>query len=323
MVTFSSADFPQADKLESVGRLVVAVSEGLHTDRQMEQALGLNSNGRQGRYYRNSAVLLGLIVNTRNHAEITSLGADFLELGGEDREEFLALCVAQLPLIRHAMRAVENEPMDASALRRWLTEAYPDAATTAERRASSALSWLEEANLITSSKGVLRPARFVGTLKIEVGHPGNLPLPDNAFPQNLASYEVDLQKHERANLIHQKLVDCVSARLLGRGVQPMQDTLIDLHGEKDGDGILFEMKSVQSDNYSVQIRRAISQLYEYRYIRGFSGARLCIVTNALDGQPAAWLDEYLGKDREIALLHTSDFQSLSPSPATAELLGPF
>jgi hypothetical protein len=45
-----TSDIPQADKLVQVGEAVVAVSKGKRTYDEIEDFLGLNSEGRQGRY---------------------------------------------------------------------------------------------------------------------------------------------------------------------------------------------------------------------------------------------------------------------------------
>jgi len=83
------------------------------------------------------------------------------------------------------------------------------------------------------------------------------------------------------------------------------------------------MKSINSErsNTLSQIRRAISQLYEYRYIYGQPDASLSIVTNAELSRSQAWLASYLAKDRRIAYEWTTDFQVFHADDASKRLLG--
>lgn len=44
----ATADFPQADRLEQVGRVAIAIAKGNQADEEIEAFIGLDSNARQG-----------------------------------------------------------------------------------------------------------------------------------------------------------------------------------------------------------------------------------------------------------------------------------
>jgi hypothetical protein len=60
---------------------------------------------------------------------------------------------------------------------------------------------------------------------------------------------------------------------------------------------LFEVKSNNSKNVLSQIRKAIAQLYEYRYRSNMPQAILCIVLQQKPQQD--WVIDYLLNDREM------------------------
>lgn len=323
MVALRTGDFPQADRLGTVARVPLAVASGLHSDKEIEEFLGLSSLGRQGRYYRQAAHLLGLIRNHQNYAELTDAGAEYAALSEGARGDFIALRVAQLPLFKLAARFVHDNTPSIGQFRDWLREIYPGEPGTADRRETTIRNWLIDSGLVRLEGDSLHISQFWGTVATSISG-RDLPAADqekNAL--GLVTYEVDLQKLERANLNHQRLVDCTAARLFERGVQPIQNGVIDLYGELGSDRIIFEMKTVHEQNYGSQIRKAVSQLYEYRFVHEFHGSRLCIVTNALPGFPAPWIESYLADDREIAVLQTPDFLTLMPLARSQDLIGPF
>lgn len=104
-------------------------------------------------------------------------------------------------------------------------------------------------------------------------------------------------KKERANIIHSQLVNMMATRLLEIGLEPKSNGLLDLFTQKKEDYLLFEMKSIHAKNEISQIRKAIAQLYEYRYLHSFNNAELCIVLN---NEPTEkWLLEYILNDRNM------------------------
>ncbi len=106
-------------------------------------------------------------------------------------------------------------------------------------------------------------------------------------------------KRERANIVHSQLVNVMAQKILGEGLMPMSNGLIDLFTRNNDAYILFEMKSVHSSNECSQIRKAISQLYEYRFLNNFPGAELCIVLSAKPSEN--WILDYILNDRNLLI----------------------
>jgi hypothetical protein len=323
MVDISTGDFPQADRLATVALVPLAIAAGLHSDKEIEKYIGLASDGRQGRYYRLAAHLLGLVRNDQNHAELTPFGAEYANLAEAQRQDYLALRVAQHPVMSLAARFIHEKQPTLSQFRDWLRSVYPGEESTSDRRSVTIRAWLIESGLVVSDGDRLTTKKFLGTIATEFIDEVPAAQPHDKPTKGLMTYEVDLQKLERANFDHQRLVDCAAARLTKAGVKPVQNGVIDLYGEASGERIIFEMKTVHEKNYGSQIRKAVSQLYEYRYLHGFGGSRLCIVTNEVPGYPPSWVESYLTDDREIAVLQTADFTSLAPLGKCQHLLGPF
>lgn len=129
-------------------------------------------------------------------------------------------------------------------------------------------------------------------------------VPSRSTPSiEYADPEVTKIKRQRRNLLHKILVDQMDQRLRSMGAAPMDSPHIDLFANIPQDGsFLFEMKS-GGENFLDQIRKGISQLYEYRFRYGNSlgqDVNLCLVTPAEPSTPS-WLIEYVCIDRDINL----------------------
>lgn len=88
---------------------------------------------------------------------------------------------------------------------------------------------------------------------------------------------VDDAARERANESHQMLTDLVAAKIRKAGAIPKRNRFVDLSALLRDDLYLFEMKSTTGGNVHSQIRRAVSQLYEYRYLQQVPTAKLVVV----------------------------------------------
>lgn len=121
--------------------------------------------------------------------------------------------------------------------------------------------------------------------------------------RELADPETTRIKRQRRNLIHKILVEQMDSRLRELGAEPMESSHIDLYAKIPNDGsFIFEMKS-GGENLLSQIRKGLSQLYEYRfrYIDTLEQpVTLCMVL-AEEPKSISWVKEYLCIDREIAL----------------------
>jgi len=130
--------------------------------------------------------------------------------------------------------------------------------------------------------------------------------------KSLARSAATQVRAERANLVHQLLVRTMSSVLSARGFQPLYNALIDLYCDIRGLFYIFEMKSVTESNEVSQIRKAVSQLYEYRFLHGLKDAQLVIV---LSREPReAWVVDYLVGDRSILICWLASDSFACPLP---------
>ncbi len=118
-----------------------------------------------------------------------------------------------------------------------------------------------------------------------------------------ADPEITRIKRQRRNLAHKLILDKMSSYLMKMGAEPKENPHIDLYAEIPRDGAyLFEIKS-GGENLLDQIRKGISQLYEYRFrykdvIR--KDTILCLVVPD-DPDSIPWLHEYICIDRDICM----------------------
>lgn len=328
-----TADFPQADRLEQVGQVALAISKGHHADDEIEAYIGLDSAGRQGRYYRSAAEVLGLIYNQKNYAVLTPLGEEFATLkSAVARMDFLARCLVETPVFHEALFYIHQHSPSDKQLKLWFRHFYPGAEATANRRFQTFTNYLRDAGLLQPSVSRNQLKKFIGNV-IKQSRPPTKGLtgrkrnysPPTTSAKGVIRVDIDAQKMERANQIHWKLIDSKSAFLDARQLEPLANEHIDLFADDDGDIILYEMKSVNSEsgNLLAQVRKAVAQLYEYRYIYEEPKARLCIVTNYEITKKDDWLIDYLSKDRLIAYEWTKDFQNFECSVRSRKILGGF
>ena len=120
--------------------------------------------------------------------------------------------------------------------------------------------------------------------------------------REIADPEVTRIKRQRRNLAHKELIDKMAEWLKGLGAQPKENDHIDLFAKIPEDGsFIFEMKS-GGDSLLEQIRKGLSQLYEYRYryraVIKDENISLCLV---LPENPdfIPWITDYLCGDRQI------------------------
>jgi hypothetical protein len=94
-----------------------------------------------------------------------------------------------------------------------------------------------------------------------------------------------------------------------------------LAGELNGIKILFEMKSCNSNNVISQIRKAVSQVYEYRYRYADEfpqeSTLLCIVAQE---RPDDWWLNYLINDCGINVIWLEGDVNLACSSKSNELI---
>lgn len=122
--------------------------------------------------------------------------------------------------------------------------------------------------------------------------------------RELADPDLTRIKRQKRNLAHKELVDKMESWLLYLGAQPQENDHIDLFAKIPGGGsFIFEMKS-GGDSLLEQIRKGLSQLYEYRYryqkVINDNHVSLCLV---LPENPTniPWITDYLCVDRDIRI----------------------
>ena len=138
-----------------------------------------------------------------------------------------------------------------------------------------------------------------------------------------ADPEITLIKQQRRNLIHRELVDQMAKLLRGLGAVPLENEHIDLCALLPKDKFfIFEMKS-GGEFVLEQIRKGVSQLYEYRYryrdTIDTEDVKLCLV---LPSRPVSipWVIDYLCLDRKIGVCWFDSNGSLDfPSQCSKEL----
>lgn len=133
--------------------------------------------------------------------------------------------------------------------------------------------------------------------------------------------EITRIKKEKANRDHARLVEMFAAYSRIAGGNPQENLFIDLFVEINNVKYIFEMKSCNSNNMLAQVRKGISQLYEYRYRSGYTDAHLCLV---LQSKPIEeWLVNYLINDRNIHVCWLVDDIRLECPTESNEILNPF
>jgi len=152
----------------------------------------------------------------------------------------------------------------------------------------------------------------------------NFPAFKNPKVTRISDPEVTKLLRQRANLEHRLILDKLSQYLKSIGVQTFENEHIDLYAKiSEGTEYIFEVKSINKNLLS-QSRKAISQLYEYRFRyreRLGSNVFLCLV---LPEEPSniPWLQEYVCSDRNIALIWFSDEIKLECSNFSEPLVKP-
>lgn len=127
--------------------------------------------------------------------------------------------------------------------------------------------------------------------------------------KEIADPESTRIKMQRRNLVHKELIDKMDSWLRNIGAIPKENDHIDLYAKIPNDGsFIFEMKS-GGVSLLDQIRKGLSQLYEYRYryknVINDSSISLCLVLSE-DPAEIPWITDYLCNDREINICWFSE-----------------
>lgn len=330
-----SSEIPQADMLEDVLAVANAVSHGAKTFQDI--AKHIHKVDRQGRYYRLAAEILGLIKNNNNNSELTDLGRRFVSSDEWSKKEIIRNAVLNAHVFQRMLPFFELYPngTDRSDIERFIEEVTePTTKSMIHRRASTLLSWLEKVEIVDFYDGIysIRPFRTYTTpvLQFPVSEPlapKSLSLNEYKTVQERAERAaetiqvlINQASYDRANAIHRSLVNIVADKLRSSGSIPRNNQFVDLAISKGDKSYLFEMKSVNTDNYRSQIRAGLSQLYEYRYLQNLPEAKLVLVISEPLNKKDSWMQEYLEVDRQILLVWDGNNQLFASNKTKQELL---
>jgi hypothetical protein len=319
-----SKDLPQADKIESVIAATIAIANGGQTDIEIaNQIPGIRGDARQGRYYRDAAVMLGFADNIRNNATITSKGR-LIAANPKLSNSTLLESVLNINLYQKLMPYVELHP---DGITRQQIINYLNLISEANigktiipRRIFSILGWIKSLGLIAQDGEKFKLLHsFIPNIPLislnDITQP-ILPrtgeLEEYTLIENRISNAQDIitiyKKQatlERANHSHNQLINLVSERIRRSGGIPKSNQFIDLATSLQHDYI-FEMKSTTEINVKAQVMKGISQLYEYRYIQNRPDAKLILVVEKPLGRNNSWMIDYMETDRNIHLVWDGD-----------------
>lgn len=314
-----SFDIPQADRLESVVQVIINVAVGAKTDLQIIKNIPYLTTDRQGRYYRKAAEILGFITNNRNISKLTEKGIDFLK-NPSINNPILISAVLNIDVIQRLLPYMElhEEGLTRNEIENYLASIVSEniGASMLARRLMTILSWLETIKvLIQKGKYYFLVNKFTDNLPIlELKDIEQPILPTSGDLQEYKIVQDRTKKAEdiitiyknqatldRAVKAHIRLVNLVAQRIINTGRLPKSNQLIDLavNIEKD---FIFEMKSSDENNVRDQVRKGLSQLYEYRYIQNKPNAILVLALEKPVNKTNKWMIDYLENDRDVLLV---------------------
>lgn len=298
---------------------------------------GIEDDDRQGRYYRNAAEMLGFISNQRNNSILTTKGQDLLNDPVLTNPLFIA-SVLNLEVYQKLLPYMELYPegLTRQEIQNYLQSiADPSIGPTMiPRRISTILAWPRTLGFLHQTNN--------GRLQIQNNLNADLPvfeIQDDDQPllpvsgeltefqeieqltssaENEIAFWKDQAQLERATNSHITLVNLVSQRIRQNGGMPKSNQLIDLAVRLDQDYI-FEMKSTTDQNVRSQVRKGMSQLYEYRYLQNKPNAKLILVIENPLGTRNSWMLDFMETDRNINLVWDGNEELYGSERARNEL----
>lgn len=301
-----------------------ATARGAQNDETIASAIG-GLNARLGRYYRRAAEVLGFTVRDSKHLSVATVaGTEFAQANKAGKRILFIRAVLSNPLFQRLLPFLESKGTS-GATREHMelflgSVAELGAKSMVKRRISSYMSWLTKLGL----------AKLNGTRLVLDRLPAEVPIVRYAsddepiFPNRYdlkeykeqakrsvgkgeaITYFVNEAKRERAVVSHETLVGLMAEHLRNQGALPKANRYVDLSARLNGCDFLFEMKSTTKDNSHSQIRRGLSQLYEYRYIQNMAQGKLVLVIECPLPKKLDWMDKYLVKDRGVLLVWDGD-----------------
>ncbi|MBY0515373.1 MAG: hypothetical protein K2P81_00590 [Bacteriovoracaceae bacterium] len=151
-IELDSSDIPQANNLLKVLDTLQAVYKGSRSDKDIAQYIGYTP--RQARYYRRAVEIFGFITTLNNQSSLTVVGMDFISAmhSNPNHLELLKPYIIQIPIIREVLEYFEDKE---NVTKEQFLEAMISISgldpneTTAPRRLSTFISWLDQVGLLT------------------------------------------------------------------------------------------------------------------------------------------------------------------------------
>lgn len=306
-------DIPQADSLEKVLLTVEAVSRG-NTSFQ-DIATYLDVVNRQGRYYRRAAEILKLISRgtEKNTSVLTSLGSKFIQSNQMTKNQIIMNQVLGVSIIQNVVNVLSNSGGTATrdALRKAIMKFAPQTTKgMVYRRLTTILSWLDELEIVERYDARISLSNVPSLEKLEISDlkapllpkPNNLKIFEETsrrveLASSFIKFEVDKARFDRANVVHEHLRSLIAKKIRHHGALPTFNKYLDLAVRMNDNDFIIEVKT--STNVRSQVRKAVSQLYEYRYLQCLPDAKLVLLLEKPLSGKNEWMLDYLIKDRGI------------------------
>lgn len=281
----------------------------------------------QGRYYRKAAEILGLInTPSRNYSILTPLGEELIKTGAVIKNPIFIQSVLNIRLFQRLIPFLELNATD-GVKRENITEFISRVSnlagdSMAHRRLSSVVSWLDELNLIErrGNRFYFSPLTVINN--IDILDFTNIDEPILPRTNDLSEYQTvsertskasdtitilrDNATLDRAVNAHGRLVNLVAKKIRNSNHIPRHNQLIDLATRIADTDYIFEMKSLTPRNARSQVRKGLSQLYEYQYLQNLPDANLVLVVEKELPLTSAWMIDYLESSRQISLIWDGD-----------------
>jgi len=329
-----SREIPQANTLSSVVQAITNIGNGARTDEEIIQNIPNIGSDRQGRYYRLIGELLGLVNNVQNNATLTETGVNVFT-NPTIQNPYLINGILNMKIFQIVLPIIElRGGVTHQDLVDYLVELeIPLSYSTIDRRVSSLLAWLRELNIVIKETNIFRIQNMISPLTNTFQVNDNIPiLPASATLQEYQTVEERVSsaneiitsyresaRMDRAINAHRDLVNLVAERIRLAGGVPKSNQFIDLATTIDRD-FIFEMKSTTTGNVISQVRKGISQLYEYRYLENKPDASLVLVVENPLANGESWILDYMETDRNIHLVWDGN-DNLYGSQNTRDQLG--
>ena len=332
----TSKDVIQADTTERVMATIDAVARGAKNDTDIAQAIG-GLDARQGRYYRRAAEVLGFTVRQGHLAVVTPAGKEFASADAAMKHALFTRAVLGNPLFQRLLPFLESKGKN-GASRAEVETFLNDVAELGEwsmvkRRVSTYLGWLVKLGLAKGDGKRCVLDQLPAAVPLVRYEADDEPIFPNRYElveyqeqakrvatkQEAITFFVDRAKQERAVNSHEMLVNLMAEKLRQRGAIPKANRYVDLSARWEGDDFLFEMKSTTETNPHAQIRRGLSQLYEYRYIQNVQSAKLVLVLENPLPKENRWMEDYLINDRGVLLIWDGDGKFHCPASVRKQL----